>query len=75
MLVAIQKWLAAKGGFAHVVAAAYLFTIAAYAGVPNFAHALNLVYAQLPAWVHEFILAVLGVVAWYTNLRKATSKV
>ena len=52
MIAYIQKWLVAKGGVAHVVAVAYVFTIAAYAGVPNFAHALNMVYAQLPAWAH-----------------------
>jgi hypothetical protein len=71
MIAYIQKWLAAKGGTAHVVAAAYLFTIAAYAGVPAFAGLLNSFYALLPSTVHELILAVLGIVAWYTNMRKS----
>jgi len=71
MFAFIKAWIAAKGGFAHVVAATYLTTIALYAGVPAFAHLLNSIYAVLPASLHELLLALFGVVAWYTNMRKS----
>ncbi len=75
MLIALQKWLAAQGGLAHLVASGYLISIAAYAAVPAFAHLVNTVYSQFPQWAHEFVLALLGVIAWYTKTHKSIANV
>jgi hypothetical protein len=68
----IQDWIASKGGFAHVVAVLFLGAVSAYASVPAFASLINHIYAAMPAWAHELLLAVLGVVAWYKNTQGAT---
>jgi hypothetical protein len=67
----ITAWLASKGGFSHVVAAAYLAAVTLYASVPAFANLLNTIYGLVPAWGHELLLAVLGVAAWYRNGKTA----
>lgn len=58
-------WLASKGGFAHVVAVVYAGAVLAYAAVPAFQQLCNSVYADFPAWAHEVLLAVFGLIAWY----------
>lgn len=66
-LNSIKQWLASKGGFSHVVVGAYVALIALYAKAPAVASLLNTIYATLPAWSHEVILAVLGAAAFYSN--------
>lgn len=68
----IKAWFASKGGFSHVVVGVYVALIALYAGVPSVASLLNTIYAALPAWSHEVILAVLGAAAFYSNNDAAT---
>ena len=62
---AIQKWFVSKGGVSHVIAVLYLGVVAAYAAVPAFSALLNSIYALMPAWAHEVLLAAIGVIAWY----------
>jgi hypothetical protein len=66
-LNSIKQWLASKGGLSHVVVGAYIALIALYAKAPAVASLLNTIYATLPAWSHEVILAVLGAAAFYSN--------
>lgn len=63
----ITNWIKSKGGFAHLVAVVYLTAVAAYAAVPAFASLLNHVYSAMPSWLHEIVLAAVGVIAWYKN--------
>ena len=60
-----QAWLASKGGFSHLMVVIFLTCMGLYSAVPAFANLLNSVYATLPTWAHEVILAVIGVAAFY----------
>ena len=61
----VASFVASKGGFSHVVAVVFAGAVLAYAQVPAF-HALVLqVYAALPAWLEQWILAGVGLYAWY----------
>lgn len=70
MKQAIVKWFQSKGGFAHAMAGAFASLMIAYAAVPAFAHLCNSVYALIPQWGHEAILAGLGLYAWYSKTGK-----
>jgi hypothetical protein len=61
----VKAWFASKGGFSHVVAGLFASAVLAYSLVPSFASLLNSIYALIPAWGHEVILAALGLYAWY----------
>ena len=67
---AIDNWFKAHGGFSHVVAAVYFGAVAAYAAVPAFQNVCNSLYGSTPSWLHELILAAVGLIAWYKNTRK-----
>jgi hypothetical protein len=70
MFTTIKNWIAAKGGWAHVIALAYVAAVGAYAGVPPFAALLNSIYSSTPSWAHQLTLALLGLAAWYKNTSK-----
>ncbi len=61
----IQAWFASKGGFTHVVAGLALAAIGAYAAVPAFHALVQSVYAALPGWAEQVVLAAVGVYVWY----------
>ena len=61
----VASFIASKGGFSHIVAVLFAGAILAYAQVPAF-HGLVLhVYAALPAYDEEVVLATVGMYAWY----------
>lgn len=64
-LYAVQKWAAAKGGWAHVWALAYAAAIGAYVGVPAFHALVQQLHAAMPGWVQSLLTAALGLYAWY----------
>ena len=65
------SFVASKGGFSHVVAVVFAGAVLGYAQVPAF-HALVLqVYAALPAWLEQWVLAGVGLYAWYRTSNSA----
>ena len=62
---AVVAWFASKGGVAHVVAVVYAAGVLAYAQVPAFTQLCNSLYGDLTPWEHEWLLAIVGLVAWY----------
>lgn len=70
----ISKWFEAQGGVAHVLAAAYVFVVTAYATVPDFKLAIDSVYGRTPHWLHQTVAAVVGLVAFYWRTKKIIPK-
>jgi hypothetical protein len=70
MWKSIKAWLAAQGGFSHVVAGIWTGAIVAYAAVPPFHQFVIDVWAKTPPFARETGLAIIGLVAWYQNTHK-----
>lgn len=70
----IQAWFVSQGGWAHGLTVIYLTLIALYAGVPAFQALLNNIYGCIPSWGHQVILAVLGILAFYTSTKSLKMK-
>lgn len=68
----VVAWFTSKGGFAHVIAAAFALGVLAYAQVPSFANLVTNIYNTMPTWAHEWILAAIGVWTWYKNTQSIT---
>ena len=63
----IAKWLASKGGFAHVAAVIFASLMMAYTAVPEF-HAWILgINAVLPGWLESTVVMLVALYAWYRN--------
>jgi hypothetical protein len=65
-------WFKAKGGFAHVAAAAFGTLMLAYAAVPSFHSLVNQIHALLPGWAQELATTVLALYAWYKTQKPVT---
>jgi hypothetical protein len=63
----IQAWFVAQGGLIHGLVVIYLTLVGLYATVPAFASLLNSLYASTPSFIHEVVLAALGVLAFYAK--------
>ena len=61
----VASFIASKGGFSHVIAVSFAVTILAYAQVPSFHLAVMHAYAALPAWAEDWVMAIIGLYAWY----------
>jgi hypothetical protein len=71
--IGIVAWFKSKGGFAHVTAAVYAMAVLAYAQVPAFQNLCNTVYGDMPSWLHEWLLAAVGIAAWYKTTNSAVN--
>jgi hypothetical protein len=70
----LTAWLTSKGGLAHVLAAAYVFAVIAYANVPQF-HALVVdMHQSLPAWLQELASTIVALVAFYKTWNSESGK-
>lgn len=63
-------WVKSKGGFAHVIAGAYLGLVALYATVPAFHSLVISINAAVPPIVEQAFAAAIGIAALYTNPQK-----
>jgi hypothetical protein len=70
---AMKKWLTNNTVTAHSIAAVFAVLVLLYAQVPAFTNLCNSLYTQSPTWLHEWILAVIGVLAWYAKTHKETA--
>jgi hypothetical protein len=61
----VASFVASKGGFSHVMAVLFAGAVLAYAQVPSFHALVQQVYAALPAWLEQWVLAGVGLYAWY----------
>lgn len=68
----LSAWFASKGGVYHVIAGLFGFAVLAYAQHGAFTDLVNQIYALLPSWAHEAILAAAGLVALYKNTSKGS---
>ena len=67
----VASFVASKGGWSHFFAVVFAGAVLGYAQVPAF-HALVLqVYAALPAWLEQWVLAGVGLYAWYRTSNSA----
>lgn len=73
MWAAIQKWFQSKGGVAHVIAATYLFLLAAYGMVQPFHQFVQHMYQILPGWAEELAAAVIGLAGFYKTWKASNS--
>jgi hypothetical protein len=61
----VASFIASKGGFSHIVAVLFAGALLAYANVPAFHTLVQHAYASLPAWAEEWVMAIIGLYAWY----------
>ena len=66
----IKAWIAAKGGFTHVVAGAITTATALYLGVPHFKLLADSAWVALPQAAKHVALAAVGIYAFYHNSSK-----
>lgn len=69
----IKAWFETRGGFYHVVAGAWLLSVAGYTSVPAFHTLIIDIWAKTPPIAREIGLAIAGLLAWYTSAQKALS--
>ncbi len=70
----IQKWIQSRGGWTHASASAYAFLVLAYATVPTFHTLVLSIFHATPAWAHESILALGGLIALYKSTANPTKE-
>jgi len=63
----IKAWAQSKGGWAHILAVAYLAVMTAYASVPAFKSEVLLVWGLLPHWAVQLLVALGGLFVFYMN--------
>jgi hypothetical protein len=63
----ISSWFEKQGGFSHVIASLWLALVGGYAAVPPFHQFIIDIWAKTPPTLREAGLAVVGLIAWYTN--------